>query len=318
MLYATRSIHVHRNDNNQEFLNMTTITEGKIPFHGYHTWYRIVGDGEAEGKYPLLALHGGPGACHDYLISLDAIAQSGRRVIYYDQLGCGNSAIGDSRPEMWTPALFVEEIDHVRQALGLDKVHLLGQSWGGMLAMEYMITQPKGVISLTIASSPASMEQWVSEANRLRSKLPQDLQATLTYHEAEGTIDHPDYQAATAEFYARHVCTIVPNPDFVARSFEKLGANPEVYYTMNGPTEFHVIGTLKHWNIIDRLPEINAPTLVTSGKYDEATPLISGTVYTGIPGARWVTFDHSAHMAHVEEPERYMRVLNDWLAENEP
>lgn len=298
---------------------MTTvpITEGKIPFKGYETWYRIAGTGEAPGKLPLLALHGGPGASHDYLESLDAIAATGRRVIYYDQLGCGNSSIEGKHPEMWTVPLYVEEIDVVRQALGLERIHLLGQSWGGMLAMEYMITQPQGIASLTIASSPASMIQWVAEANRLRKQLPLDVQAALDKHEAENTTDHPDYIAATQVFYDKHVCRAIPNPPYVKKSFEKMGVNPEVYNTMNGPNEFHVVGTLKTWDIIDQLPKINAPTLVTSGKYDEATPLISGTVYTGIPGAHWVPFDNSSHMAHVEEAERYMQVLGDWLAENE-
>lgn len=296
------------------------ITEGTIPFKGYQTWYRIAGDGEAPGKLPgklpLLALHGGPGASHDYLESLDALAETGRRVIYYDQLGCGNSSIPEKRPEMWTVELYVEEVDAVRQALGLDRIHLLGQSWGGMLAMEYMLTQPKGVASLTVASSPASMTQWVAEANRLRRALPADVQATLDKHEADDTTTHPDYLAAQQVFYDRHYCR-VPYPPYLVRMIEKLAANPEVYNTMNGPNEFHVVGTLKTWDIIDRLPEINAPTLVTSGKYDEATPLIAGTVYYGIPGARWVPFDNSAHMAHVEEAERYMQVIGAWLAENE-
>jgi proline-specific peptidase len=217
---------------------------------------------------------------------------------------------------MWTVALYVEEVDAVRRALYLDRIHLLGQSWGGMLAMEYMLTQPQGVISLTIASSPASMIQWSAEAMRLRSQLPPDIQATLDKHEAEGTTKHPDYVAATRVFYDRHVCRI-PYPPYVQRSFDVLDTNAEVYNTMNGPNEFHVVGTLKTWDIIQRLPEINVPTLVTSGKYDEATPLIAGTVYAGIPGARWTLFDHSSHMAHVEESERYMQVLSAWLDENE-
>ncbi|MBK8026852.1 MAG: proline iminopeptidase-family hydrolase [Chloroflexi bacterium] len=296
---------------------MVKITEGRIPFKGYSTWYRIAGEGEEPGKLPLLALHGGPGASYDYLESLDAMAATGRRVIYYDQLGCGNSAISEKKPEMWTVQLYVEEIDNVRRALGLERIHLLGQSWGGMLSMEYMLTQPKGIASLTIASSPASMIQWVAEANRLRKALPSEVEATLEKHEQAATTDHPDYVAATQVFYDRHLCRVNPAPDYFKRSFEKMAANPEVYNTMNGPNEFHVIGTLKTWDIIDRLPEINAPTLVTSGKYDEATPLIAGTVYCGIPGARWVVFDNSAHTAHIEEAERYMQVLSAWLAENE-
>jgi proline-specific peptidase len=294
------------------------ITEGTIPFKGYQTWYRIVGEGEEPGKLPLLCLHGGPGACHDYLESLDAMADTGRRVIYYDQIGCGRSHINESKPEMWTVELYVEEVDAVRQALGLERIHLLGQSWGGMLAMEYMLTQPKGVASLTIASSPASMIQWVEEANKLREQLPPDIQATLLKHEAAGTTDSPEYQTTMLEFYNRHVCRMVPNPDFVARSFAMMAQYPEVYNTMNGPSEFHVIGTLKTWDIRHRLPEINAPTLVTSGRYDEATPVIAETVHKGIRGSEWVLFENSSHTAHVEEADRYMQVLSDFISRHEP
>jgi L-proline amide hydrolase len=288
--------------------------DGTIGYLGYQTWCRVYGEREDPGKLPLLTLHGGPGACHDYIESLKAIAQTGRRVIFYDQIGCGLSGIGESRPELWTVKTFTDEVDAVRAALGLERIHLLGQSWGGMLAMEYMLTQPAGVASVTIASSPASMVQWVEEANRLRELLPPDVQATLLRHEAAGTTDSEEYAAAEMVFYHRHVCIPDPFPEFVTRSFDKLAANPEVYHTMNGPSEFHVIGTLKDWNVIPRLGEIAAPTLVTSGRHDECTPLIAGTVQRGIPGAEWVVFERSAHMAHAEEPERYMEVLDAFLS----
>ena len=288
-------------------------TEGKIPFKGYETWFRVYGEGEAAGKLPLLCLHGGPGAAHDYLVSLAAMAETGRRVIFYDQLGCSRSSIPVSRPEMWTVDLYIEEVNAIRIALGLDHVHVLGQSWGGMLAMEYALTQPAGMESLIVASSPASMIQWVQEANRLRADLPPDVQSALLKHEAAGTFHDPEYVEAMHAFYDRHVCRVVPNPDYVTRSFDSIAINPEVYYTMNGPSEFHVIGTLKEWNIIDRLGEIRVPTLVTSGRFDEATPLVAGTVHDGIAGSRWEIFEASSHMPHAEEPERYMAVLNEFL-----
>ncbi len=293
------------------------ITEGYIPFKGYRTWYRIVGDKEEPGKLPLLCLHGGPGACHDYLESLDAMAATGRRVIYYDQLGCGNSHIPISNPSLWTVELYVEEVDVVRRALGLDRIHLLGQSWGGMLAMEYMVTQPEGIISVTIASSPASMVQWLEEANRLRRELPADAQETLNKHEAAGTTNSQEYKDATNVFYHRHVCRVVPYPEYVQRSFDKMDLYPEVYNTMNGPNEFHVTGVIKDWDIRHRLGEIHAPTLVTSGRHDEATPLIAATVHKGIPGSEWIVFENSAHLAHAEEPERYIQVLADFLSRTE-
>jgi L-proline amide hydrolase len=168
--------------------------------------------------------------------------------------------------------------------------------------------------SLTIASSPASMIQWVAEANRLREELPPQVQQTLLLHEAAGTVDSPEYKEAMQVFYDRHVCRVVPNPDYVKRSFDSIERNPEVYFTMNGPSEFHVVGTLKQWDIIPRLGEIKVPTLVTSGLFDEATPLIAGTVHDGIAGSQWVIFEESSHMAHAEEPERYMQVLDEFLS----
>jgi proline-specific peptidase len=294
-------------------MNVTQpVTEGTIPFHGFHTWYQIVGEREDPGKLPLLCLHGGPGAAHDYLESLAAMAETGRRVIFYDQLGCGRSATPPN-PSMWTVELYVEEVNAVRAALGLDRIHLLGQSWGGMLGMEYALTQPPGLASLTIASSPASMRQWVTEANRLRSELPPEVQATLTKHEEAGTTSDPEYEAASMVFYRRHVCRVDPWPEYVERTFDQLARNPEVYNTMNGPNEFYVVGTLKDWDIIGRLHEIRVPTLVTSGRYDEATPLIAETIHSRIAGSEWMIFEQSSHMAHVEEPERYMRVLDTFL-----
>jgi L-proline amide hydrolase len=286
--------------------------EGFIAFQGFKVWYRIVGNQEEPGKLPLLCLHGGPGAPHDYLEPLEAMAASGRRVIFYDQLGCGNSD-QPHNPSMWTVDLFVEEVGVVRQALALDRVHILGQSWGGMLAMEYSLTQPAGLASLVIADSPASIPQWVSEANRLRAELPPEVQKTLLQHEAAGTVDSPEYQEAVSVFYRRHLCRLETWPECVNRAFAKLEQNPEVYHTMNGPSEFHVIGTLKEWDILSRLGEIQAPTLVIGGRYDEATPAITETVHGGIPGSEWVIFENSSHMPHVEETERYLQVVGRFL-----
>lgn len=288
-------------------------TEGRIPFRGYETWYRIVGDSEEPGKLPVLTLHGGPGVPHDYLEPMEAFAATGRRVIFYDQLGCGNSAVPPN-PSLWSVDLFVDEVNAVRRALGLERVHLLGQSWGGMLGMEYALTQPEGLASLIIESSPASIPQWVAEANKLREALPPDIQQTLLTHEADGTTDDPAYEEAMMVFYQRHVCRLAEWPECVMRSFEKLSENPEVYHTMNGPSEFHVTGVLKRWDITDRLGEIRVPTLILSGRYDEATPAIHETVHRGIPGAESVIFEESAHLCHVEEPEKFQRVVTDFLA----
>ncbi len=291
-------------------------TEGWIGFRGYRVWYAVVSDLGPPGKVALLCLHGGPGACHDYLESLARLGVGGRPVVFYDQLGCGNSDQPDD-PALWTVSLFVEEVGVVRREFGLERVHLLGQSWGGMLAMEYLLTEPQGVASATIASAPASMRQWVAEANRLREDLPAEVQATLRQHEASGTTDSPEYQKAMLVFYGRHLCRLDPWPEPMMRSFAKLERNPQVYRTMNGPSEFHVVGNLRDWDIIDRLAENKVPALVTSGRYDEATPAIAQTVQRGIRGSEWVLFEQSAHMAHLEEPERYTAVLEEFLSRHE-
>jgi L-proline amide hydrolase len=289
-----------------------TVTEGYVPFRGYRTWYRIVGEGEDEGKLPVLYLHGGPGGTHDYLEPLEAMAETGRRAIFYDQIGCGKSDLPDD-PSLWKVETFVDELGEVRRHLGLDRLHIFGNSWGGMLAMEYALTQPTGVASMIVASSPSSIPQWVAEANRLRSLLPEDVQETLTSHEQAGTTDSPEYEQACLVFYHRHVCRLDEWPDCVVRSFAFIEEHGVVYKTMNGPSEFHVTGPLKDWDITGRLAEIRIPTLVITGEHDEATPAINQTVSSGIRGSESVIYPGASHMAHVEDPDGYMRVLDGFL-----
>ena len=290
-----------------------------VEFEGLRTWVAVVGDEAVErerGLLPLLLLHGGPGVCHDYLESLAAISATGRRVIFYDQQGCGNSDQPDA-PWRWTVELYVREVDAIRDALGLDRLHILGQSWGGMLLMEYLVTRPSGVVSATIASSPASMPTWMAETGRQRAALPPEVIEVLDRHEAAGTWDDPEYLAAVDVFYERHLCRVVPMPEFAARSFAKLARNPQVYRTMNGPTEFHVVGTLREWEVLSRLGVVDEPVLLTSGRHDEATPSQVAAIRERLPQAEWVLFEQSGHLAHAEEPDRYMAVLADFLARAE-
>src|SRR5215208_4166189 len=290
------------------------VSEGFVPFRGFRTWYRVVGDlaQPQPAKLPLLVLHGGPGESHDYLEPLEELADSGRPIVVYDQLGGGN-ADQPNDPSLWRVELFLDELATVRHELGLGYIHLLGYSWGGMLAMEYALTQPEGLASLILASSPASIPQWISEANRLRRDLPQEVEETLRHHEKAGTTDDPAYEEATQVYYQRHLCRLDPWPEPWKRTFAKLEANPEVYNTMFGPSEFHATGTLKEWDIRDRLGEINLPTLITSGRYDAATPAIAETVHRGIAGSEWVMFEHSSHAAHLEEENEYRRVVEDFM-----
>lgn len=294
----------------------TPVQEGYLLFRGYKVWYRIVGGPDAPGKRPLLCLHGGPGVGHDYLEPLEALAATGRRVVFYDQLGCGKSD-HPHRPELWTMDLFVEEVATVRQALGLQEVHLLGQSWGGMLALQYQLGHPDGVVSLTLASSAASTAQWIAEANRLRSELPPAVQLALLKHEAAGTTGDPAYQEGMMLFYRRHVCRLDPWPECLNRSLAVMEQDPEVYFTLWGPSEFHATGGLKSWDVSNRLGEVRVPTLITSGRYDEATPAIAKTLLQGISGARWVLFENSSHQAHIEERELYLQTLDEFLGQAE-
>jgi L-proline amide hydrolase len=281
--------------------------------HG-STWYRVVGDLKSS-KTPVMILHGGPGAGHNYCEPIaEVLAQTGRAAVLYDQIGCGNSThLPDKPKEFWTPELFMEELVLLTEHLGIsNKYDIVGQSWGGMLGMQFAITKPKGLNAMVIADSPASMEVWVSEANKLRKELPPEVEATLLKHEAAETTEDPEYVAAVDVFYSRHLCRI-PQPPYVVASFEQLAADPTVYHTMNGPSEFHVIGSLKHWDIRPQLKEISTPTLLVSGQYDEATPAMVKEIHGLIPGSTWELFAESSHMPHVEEPAKFKRVVSEFL-----
>ena len=219
--------------------------------------------------------------------------------------------------DFWQVPLLVDELDNLLRHLGLPQgYHMLGQSWGGMLGAEHAVTQPEGLRSLVIADSPASMALWLQEANKLRALLPPDVQATLLRHEADGTTDSEAYQSAVRVFYDRHVCRIAWPPELEA-SFAALGEDPTVYYTMNGPSEFHCIGTIKDWSIIDRLHRVRAPTLLISGRHDEATPAVVQPYADLIADVRWTIFEESSHMPHIEETERFLAVVRAFLADHD-
>jgi L-proline amide hydrolase len=289
------------------------MTEGRLVRNGHETWYRIVGDLEA-GPTPVVICHGGPGAAHDYTEPIAELSRFGRGCVLYDQLGCGKSThLPDAPAEFWTVELFKDELLALTRRLGIaDRYAVVGQSWGGMLAMEHALDQPPGLRAIVVADSPASIPLWVAEANRLREDLPSDVQATLVEHEEAGTTSSAEYEAAVRVFYDRHLCRVTW-PDCVERSFAQMAEDPTVYHTMNGPSEFHCIGSLKTWDITDRLHEISTPTLLVSGRHDEATPHIVEQIHARIPGARWKLFEESSHMPHVEEPEPFLEAVEAFL-----
>lgn len=291
------------------------MTESRLHWDGHETWYRVVGELDLVApQTPVIVCHGGPGAAHDYTEPIADLSRFGRACVLYDQLGCGRSQhLRDAPAEFWTPQLFKDELVALARHLGIaGRYAVVGQSWGGMLAMEHALDHPAGLRALVVADSPASIPLWVAEANRLRADLPPDVQATLTRHEAAGTTDDPAYEAAVMVFYERHVCR-VPFPDCVQRTFAQLAEDPTVYHTMNGPSEVHVVGSLKEWDITDRLHEITTPTLLVSGRYDEATPLIVGQIHERIAGSEWTIFEESSHMPHVEEGDAFLERVDAFL-----
>jgi L-proline amide hydrolase len=295
-----------------------------VPFRDFETWVQITTPTTPRSDaHPLFVLHGGPGMAHDYVRNIGALAEeTGRSVVHYDQLGCGRSThLPDAAAEFWTPELFVDEFHTVQTALagelGTEQYHLLGQSWGGMLGAEIAVRAPAGLSSLSICNSPASMELWMAAAALLRSELPEETRRALDRHEAAGTVTDPEYLAATQEFYVRHVCRLTPTPQDFLDSEEQMEAEPTVYHTMNGPNEFHVLGTLKSWTVIDRLHRVVAPTLVVAGEFDEATPATWRPYVDEIPNVRSHVFEGASHCTHLERPSEFRAVVAAFLADND-
>lgn len=286
--------------------------EGYIAVTGGHVWYEIVGEGDA---VPLVCLHGGPGYPHDYLEPLEDLAVE-RPVIFYDQLGCGNSERPTDK-SLWVRERFVEELCQVREALGLKKMHLLGQSWGTMLATEYLVTKrPEGVLSVIFASPCTSIPRWIADAKRLVSQLPPNVREAMERNEAAGTLESEEYAWCSEEYHRRHICRVVPLPMSQQRAAYKAGL--PVYKTMWGPEEFNMTGG----NLIDfdRTPDLHTikiPILWTCGRYDEATPESVSYYHSLTPGSEMVVFENSSHNSHLEEKFRYLSVVHDFLAKVE-
>jgi proline-specific peptidase len=283
--------------------------ERRVEVTGGSVWTARLGPRQGT---PVLLLHGGPGAASDYMHPLAERLADHRPVAVYDQLGCGRSDHPDDT-SLWTVDRSVAEVDQVRAALGLERCHLLGQSWGGWLAIEYMTRGTRGVERLVLASTSAGIPEFMAGARGLIEELPEPHRTVLIELGAKEEYDHPDYQAAVDVFYHRHLCRADPWPDALLRSSAQMDGN-QVYLTMNGPTEFDVIGRLREWDRTADLGRIDVPTLVTCGRHDEITPSCSETITRGIPDARMHVFEQSAHCAHLEEPDDYARIVEAFLA----
>ena len=285
--------------------------EGYVAFRGCRTWYRIVGD-SGSSRAPLLALHGGPGSTHHYFSPLEQLVDE-RAVVVYDQVGCG----GSDRPTdvEWSVELFREEVAAVRADLGLERIHLLGTSWGGMLALEHVLAGAEGIISLILSSTLADNKVWVAEQRRLRGELPADVIATLDRLEAIGAYDDPEYERAEAVYNDRHFYR-GPKPRTELERMQAERGN-ESYRAMCGPNEWTMSGVLKDWDVRARLGEIDVPALVIRGRYDMCTDAVAATLLEGLRTAREVVLEESSHTPVLEETDRYLVAVRGFLRESE-
>lgn len=280
--------------------------EGTVAVPGGNVWFKRVGGGAGR---PLLAVHGGPGLPHNYIRSLERLADE-REVIFWDQLGCGNSE-RPSDPALWTMKRSVAEMDAVVKELGLSRFHIFGNSWGGMLAQQYALDAASAAASLTISNSIASIPLFADMVARLKSELDPATQSAIDRHEAAGTTYSAEYQAAIRTWNETYLCRVRPWPAELEDAFRRMGA--EIFETMFGPSDFHIVGTIRDWDVFDRLTEIALPTLIVAGRYDECVPEHMREMHQRIAGSRFELFESSAHMPFVEEPERFDAVMRDFL-----
>ena len=284
-------------------------TQGYAKVPGGRIWWRRIGSGP---KTPLLTLHGGPGAAHNYLLALAALADE-RPVIFYDQLGCGR-ADAPTDEKIYTIQRSVDELDAVRAALGLDRVILYGHSWGSMLAIEYLCQgRGKEIDTLILGGALASVPQCNAGQMRLIDNLPDGAGQRLHALEAAGKQDSPQYQQIVDLFYARHVMRVPPTPDAQA-SFEALGKSI-AYRVMNGPNEFTITGIIKDWDRRADLKRITQRTLITTGQYDEITLDCHETIRDGVAGkATLQIFPDCSHLTMVEKPAEYVAAVRRFIA----
>jgi proline iminopeptidase len=274
----------------------------------YDVWVKQVGS----GTIPVLTLHGGPGFNHFYLECLeDFLPPANVRFWYYDQLGCGFSDTPND-DSLWTLERYREEVEQVRAALGLERFILYGHSWGGMLGMEYALRHSQHLAGLIISNMTASVAEYVKYAEVLLSRLPPAARATIARHRASGDYDAPDYQKVLMkEVYARHVCRLNPWPEPVQRSLRTM--NAKIYNIMQGPDEFNIVGNFKHWDIWDRLHQIEVPTLLIGARYDEMSPEQITRMSKLIPNSRLAICEHASHMAMYDDQRAYFGAMLPFL-----
>ncbi|MCU1719782.1 MULTISPECIES: proline iminopeptidase-family hydrolase [unclassified Pseudomonas] len=265
-----------------------------------------------EGDEVLLCLNGGPGLPCDYLRDAHSwLKDKGLRVVAFDQLGTGASDRPDD-PSLWDITRYVAEVETVRESLGLGRVHMLGHSWGGWLAIEYAIHHPQALKSLILENTVGDIPHLSSELDRLRNALGSETVAMMQRYEAIGNLDHPQYQAAITLLNYRHVCRLEEWPAPVQRSLGDWNMGP--YVAMQGPNEFLYTGNLKDWNRLKEMADFRMPVLITTGQHDELTPACALRMKLALDNAAELhVFPNSSHMPFYEEPQAYFPVLLDFL-----
>ena len=273
---------------------------------GGKVWYNVVGTGH---RTPILVLHGGPGAASYYLKPLSALGDD-RPVIFYDQLGGGHS----ERPNdstLWNVSRYVQEVGAIRDALGLERVHILGHSFGTIILAEYLKTKPRGVRSAVFASPVLDVPGYVQDVTALLRTFPDSTQQVIVDAEKNGTTNSAEYQSAMMAFYHQHVARKLPwSPDLDSTIAQ---LNPVPYVHMQGPSEFSISGTLKSYDATGSLKDIDVPVLFVAGQYDEVVPARIRKFRQLTPGSRMEIIPNSAHMMTQDEPEVFIKTVRDWL-----
>jgi L-proline amide hydrolase len=280
------------------------------------TWCRVVG--ERTSRPAVVLLHGGPGYNSEYLRRFEVLVGTGHRVIRYDQIGGGRSVVDDEHyvPGRFTVDVFRRELTALRAAFGLDEVVLVGQSWGCMLALEHVLTGAAGVRGMVLMSGLASIEEWNTETLRLRSELPPEVRAVLDAEEAAGRVGSPAFKEAYAVWERTHVLRIADPPPWEAEALAIFEHDSRVYDLVAGGAEFPTgqANELTGWDVRQRLSEVAVPTLLLSGRFDEATPAVMQTLHDGIDGSEWHILEHSSHSCHTEQELLTMVLVTDFLA----
>ena len=287
-----------------------TPKEGFILVKGGKIWYKIVGSGKG---VPLLLIHGGPGSRSCDGIPGYSTLSNDRPIIFYDQLGSGRS----DRPTdttLWELPRFVDEITALRKELDLKELHILGSSWGGTVAVEYMVTKkPAGVKSVIFAGPLISTSRWMKDAQILISQLAKPVQDTIQKYERLKLYDHQSYITATDSFNIKYLSR-KSGPRIPAPDCEGVGkSNRQVYRYMWGPTEFNATGTLRTFERTENLHEIKQPVLFITGQYDEARPETIYEFQKEIPGSKVEIVENSGHNKLRDNPEQYLAAIRNFL-----